>query len=264
VARQKVSRTDSINPPSAAHHGTMAGYGAGCRTRAGCVFDLTSPTLSCVEASIARRGDRELASLPSALLIPRDQHDRHLLISRIAEASREKHGTVWGYRRGCRQSDTCPHSGTALPTCTDARREYYRQYGERRLSGIGRPVDHGTNRGYLLGCTDSDRCPGGADGVSCAHARRRHVRELQRAKGVHPRGVADAHEAGRIIRDLGGHGLSLRAIAKLSGVGRTTVSAIAAAGAGRSIAVETLVRLRSAARAAAARQAGREDPSPRP
>lgn len=135
--------------------------------------------------------------------------------------------------------------GSEGHTCAAARREYAREYRARRLRGEGRPIEHGTSNGYLLGCRDE--CPGGADGMTCSEARARLRRTTARAAGIPEREtLIDATPAVEIVRDLRSRGHSLRGIARLTGAERTTILALADAAPSRMITRETHRKIISA------------------
>lgn len=213
-----------------AMHGTKAGYQGGCTTRSGCRFDRDSPFLSCCEAATARRRDHQLSRLPPDRLLPREGREAEA-IALLSAAIIEKHGSTWGYRRGCRTHRSCPHLALGLPTCAEAKRHYYRRYAELRRNGAGTPIDHGSREGYELGCRGSQVCPGDASGRTCAHARAAHRLSQRRKKGVLPQQVCGREAVTRVI-ELHEAGLSLRTIAALAGVGRTTISGLMARSTG--------------------------------
>jgi hypothetical protein len=97
------------------------------------------------------------------------------------------------------------------------------------MRGDGKPVDHGTSRGYLTGCHDSSECPGGPSGVSCSEARRLYKLQRARAEGVpeRARGV-DAYESAQILRTAVAAGVSIRSIARATGIGVETLRSLTA------------------------------------
>lgn len=50
------------------------------------------------------------------------------LAEMVAGVPLEKHGTLAGYQKGCRDEESCP----AIPTCREANRTYQREYKERK------------------------------------------------------------------------------------------------------------------------------------
>lgn len=77
-----------------------------------------------------------------------------------------RHGTVTGYRQGCR-GEACPES----PSCRDVAREYQREY-RRKQRGVGE-FEHGTTTGYY---SRKCRCD------SCREAMREYSREYRRKR----------------------------------------------------------------------------------
>lgn len=145
------------------------------------------------------------------------------------------HGTVWGYRRGCQTHRECPQWRAGLRTCVEAKRLYATEYREKRGRGHGAPIAHGTNAGYFAGCRNRDTCAKDASGVTCADARNIHKRALSRRAGTPERETpVDAEHAATRIAAWRAKGYSLRKIAELTGVGRSTVTAIAGAADTRS------------------------------
>jgi hypothetical protein len=196
-----------------------------------CEFHGSQDFLTCAEAAIARRSDYSLGRLPEDQPLPR---------ARPAGAAERPepqpgaaphtpvHGTTWGYQRGCREDRTCPHWRRGKVTCAEARRAYLRSYTSDRLAGRGSPLEHGTSNGYLMGCRDARLCPGDGAGLSCSAARSAYRRDLARAAGIAPRAeTVDAQEAARAVRSWLDEGQSVRAIAARTGVGRTTIAALA-------------------------------------
>lgn len=222
---------------AAVPHGSPAGFERGCRSRGGCAQHGSDRFLTCAEAAVVRRRDPALSSLPLDQPLPRTEGESGDAVPESV------HGTVWGYRRGCRRASECPNWSRAAVTCSEARRRYVESYRRARLAGEGAPIVHGTSRGYLTGCRDRGSCPGDEDGRTCSEARSQYMRERRLAAGGLSRTMVDAESASRRIRDLRTMGLSLRRIAALAGVGRTTVTRIAA-GAGRPVRIEKDIRAR--------------------
>lgn len=210
-----------------APHGSPLGFERGCRSKGGCANHSSPDMLTCVEAVIARRRDFSLHRLPKHQPLPRGNGaPAHSSSERsTAERPTEVHGTVWGYRRGCHQSTDCPNWRTGHLTCNEARRRYVERYRDRRMSGIGAPVLHGTSRGYLTGCQDRSACPGDEAGLTCPDARAEYKRRLRSPTSASPV-LVDATAAARRIHLLTRAGFSLRQIAERAGVGRSTVCRI--------------------------------------
>lgn len=207
-------------------HGSPAGYDDGCRSKGGCANDESSPLLTCTEAAQRRRGDFALSRLPADLPLRRDGtvHPPAPADDRDRRAP-EVHGTLWGYRRGCRAPYSCPHWRTGAPTCAEARAQYFRDWAERRRRSAD--IAHGTSTMYLLGCRDGTLCPGDDRGQTCSQARSAYRRRLASARGVPPRVESvDAAPARRRINEWLAAGHSLRKIAQLTQCGRTTLSEI--------------------------------------
>lgn len=96
------------------------------------------------------------------------------------------HGTIHGYVRGCKADSVCPNVEAGGPSCTEAKRTYFREYRRRRASGEGVAITHGIPTGYALGCRSRTECPA-PDGVSCSEARRLAEQGRARKAGVKPR-----------------------------------------------------------------------------
>ncbi|MFB7892502.1 helix-turn-helix domain-containing protein [Microbacterium sp. NPDC056044] len=229
-------------------HGSAAGYRDGCRSRASCRFHESPQFLTCAEAVIARRADFALSRLPEDQPIPRHAPagKRASPPAAAGEGRALVHGTTWGYQRGCRENRSCPHWRQGKITCAEARRRYLSTYTAERQAGRWRPIEHGTSNGYLLGCRDPRLCPGDPVGQTCSAARAAYKRGIARAAGIPPRSeTIDASEAARRIRTWVEQGLSVRAIAERTGVGRTTIADLAkpADSARRRVSVTTLQRI---------------------
>lgn len=217
-----------MNVVPASLHGSPKGYELGCRSKGGCPHHRDPLVLTCAEAAIAVRGDRTIAALPVDRPIPR--------LAEIVTTAKENasdpplpetHGTVWRYRQGCTDARRCPHWRLGRLTCPDARRRYFAEYHARRRSGSGTPITHGTSGGYLSGCTSADMCPRDEHGRSCHQARAEYRRRRARAQGISaptPRVVA--REAAQLVVELTQRSLTLRAIARMTGVGRSTIARI--------------------------------------
>lgn len=227
------SQSHGVGPTSASDasraqavpHGSPLSYQQGCRTRAACPQWSSSEYLTCAEAAVARRRDWQVAQLPIGIPIPRS--DMGALEILQSWRRRAAHGTLWGYRRGCRDRSKCPNARFGLETCTDARRTYFREYERRRTTGAGTRLEHGTVKAYHAGCRDPLTCPGDAAGLTCVEARRRHrrasARHLPNSKGP----LVDALPAVVRVQEMLASGRSARAIAQETGVGRTTIDKIA-------------------------------------
>lgn len=216
-------------------HGTPAGYAQGCRSRGGCQHHGSSVILTCVDAHIARHADFRLSRLPATTQV------RRVVVTAApsvppspSEADAGPavalpvHGTVWGYRRGCHGHRECPQWRTGLRTCVEAKRLYVTEYAKNRGCGHGAPIAHGTPAGYFAGCRDRVACTGDASGVTCADARNSHRRTSARRAGTPERETpVDAADVASRIAAWRAQGYSLRRIAQLTGVGRSTVMAIA-------------------------------------
>lgn len=180
-------------------HGTAAGFGAGCRSRGGCP-NHGSPVLTCVEADSARRSDFSIARLPIDEPVRRE-----------ALVSPRSPRTVPAQPRASRVSKPATASGN-----------------RRRDRRVTDEAAHGTTTGYLKGCRRHEDCPRGQDGASCHQVRNRSRRALARRRGVASKPPpVDALPALERIAELKDAGVSLRTIAKLCGVGRTTITNIA-------------------------------------
>lgn len=216
-------------------HGTPAGYARGCRSRGGCQHHGSPDFLTCVDAHIARQADFRLSRLPTTVQVRRVVFQAAASLTPTAPTDEAGpavtspvHGTVWGYRRGCRGHRECPRWRTGLPTCVEAKRLYATEYARNRERGHGTPIAHGTTAGYFAGCRDRGACAGDASGVTCADARNTHKRAEARRAGTPEReNPVDAADAATRIAAWRAQGYSLRTIARLSGVGRSTVTAIA-------------------------------------
>lgn len=205
-------------------HGSRAGYELGCRSKGGCLHDADSEFLTCAEAAIRSRWDFAAAKLPDDQPLPRAGAPAPAATTTTTTRSGPVHGTPWGYQRGCRDSRQCPNWRAGRVTCAEARSRYVTKNKERRRRGHGSGIQHGTSGGYLLGCRDRDACPGDATGRTCPEARAAHRRALARTA---PRTeTTDAAKARRRIQGWIAEGLSIRQVAKLTGCGRTTITAI--------------------------------------
>src|SRR5690606_22166632 len=195
-------------------------------------YHQSADFLTCVEASIAIRGNFRLRNFSMDQRIPRAAAQSSLSVdSQTTDAPGRSpvHGTVWGYRRGCTRSRGCPHWSLGGVTCSEARRRYFRAYHDARRRGDGTPLRHGTSAGYLSGCRVPEQCPRDAEGVTCSEARASYRRDYSRARGIRAReeGVPARSAAEQILR-LRVSGLSFREIARRAGVGRSTVLRIVA------------------------------------
>lgn len=212
-------------------HGTVHGYRSGCRSRGGCQHHGSGEYVTCVDAAMLVRSDITLSRLPAHQRIPRHRSQTTAAPSRPAPAAtiESHHGTMRGYRRGCHRDQDCPHWRQGHVTCAEARRRYATDYRARRTAGFGVAIPHGTSRGYLTGCRDRERCPGYDAGMTCPDARNRHKLAVARAAGTPPRqDSVDATVATQRVRSWQRNGISLRTIARLTGVGRSTIGILAA------------------------------------
>lgn len=210
-------------------HGSPRGFAAGCRSHGGCPHHRSPVFLTCAEAALAHRSDYALGRTDAALPVRRPPSSASVLPDPAPSVEpRRVHGTISGYRRGCVADDLCPHRRVGAATCAEARRHYIAGYKRRRLEGVGTPVPHGTSNGYLLGCRDERGCPGIVSGRTCAGARADYRATRARAAGVSRAvaavGAGDVHEK---LQEWMRHGVSVRRIASVAGVSRTTVASIA-------------------------------------
>lgn len=230
-------------------HGSVDGYRSGCRSRGGCQHHGSAEYVTCADAAILARSDIILSRLPSHQPIPRNRPQTAAVPSRLPspETVEPRHGTMRGYRRGCHRDRECPHWRQGRLTCAEARRRYVTDYRARRTSGDGAAIVHGTSRGYLTGCRDRERCPGDDSGLSCPDARNHHKLAVARAAGTPPRqDSVDAAAATQRVRAWQQDGISLRTIARLTGVGRSTIGILAAGARGHSalrVSAATLARV---------------------
>lgn len=220
-----------LTPPLGAAHGSHDGYDGGCRTARMCPHDGSSEWLTCAEAAVRRRGDYGWMSFPRFLAMPRDDSPESAKRALAAAPQRSLvHGTIWGYARGCRDSRRCPRGGGR--SCFEARRAYLQQWRLARLANLENPLEHGTTRGYTSGCRAQSTCPGDATGRTCIQAQRAYKLTRARNQGVRERRAADnAESAAAHVRALLACGVSIRELARRSGVGRTTLSELARYGA---------------------------------
>ncbi len=212
-------------------HGSPAGFAAGCRSRGGCPHARSETTLTCVEASIARRRDYAYARLPATQVLPRSCAQA-VTPTLTRDVDSDVHGTPRGYRRGCVSDRHCLNWELGRITCAEARRRYLAKWKASRWEGTGRSIEHGTSNGYLLGCRD--RCPGDAQGMTCSDARTRYKLDRARAAGVHPRDeLVPADEIVRVLRQWVNAGRSIRSIARATGCGKSTLTALLTSDAAR-------------------------------
>lgn len=135
-----------------------------------------------------------------------------------------KHGTVWGYARGCDTIEGCPNHALGLPSCVEERRRYNREYAARRRRGDGPEIAHGTTTGYSLGCHDRSLCPGNAEGLTCSDAQREADLRRRRSKGVAPRAeLTDSAPARERIHALQDAGLTIMQIVERTQVSKTAI-----------------------------------------
>lgn len=135
-----------------------------------------------------------------------------------------KHGTVWGYARGCRKVEDCPNHAKGLPSCTEEHRRYGREYAARRRRGEGPEITHGTTTGYAMGCHVRTECPGDVDGLTCSDAQREHEERRRRARGVQPRPeLTDSQPSREHVQRLREAQMSIRHIAETAQVSKTAI-----------------------------------------
>lgn len=207
-------------------HGSPAGYLAGCRSRGGCAHHESTTYLTCAEAYVAAKGDRRLASLSATIPVPRDPAG----LARLLQEAQRVHGSPYGYERGCRTRETCPNHSRGLTTCVEAHVAYRRDWLARRRAGQGRPIPHGTPAGYLAGCRIEADCPAPM-GLTCAAARRAERRAERHSTPQYTFVVSDVTGLAKAIDAVTAGGkLSLREVARRSGIGRSTVIRIVRAG----------------------------------
>lgn len=202
-----------------------------------------------------RRAEYRLWQLPLDQPLPRSAPMGEPTVAsapvRSTDIRGSAHGSLGGYRRGCRVDELCPNWAHALITCASARRQYMRDYRERRFRDANHAFAHGTPYGYYLGCRDRRSCPGdGESGLKCADAQARRRRETAAAAGIPARvDPVCSRAASERIWELRERGLTIRSIARLTGCGRTTISELARTGSDRRSRInpETLERIVGAA-----------------
>lgn len=186
-------------------HGTLEGYWQG-----GCYRDDLCPAdPTCAAVNLSHATGREPpAPRKHTPKKPRTPHQ-------------PVHGTVYGFARGCKSESECPNVATGGPSCSEARRAYYREYTARRRAGAGPALKHGTPSGYQLGCHSRETCPGGPDGLTCADASLAAERDRRRRAGI-PEQIARVDSAPAIahLAALREQGMSIPAIVAASGVSR--------------------------------------------
>jgi len=160
--------------------------------------------------------------------IEESKAQRILAVTTAAKRERKRppevHGTVFGWRRGCRKDEACPNHGTDRPTCLAAHSSYYRDYRRARAAGAGPEIHHGTTTGYQMGCRDRASCPGGPDGRTCSDAAADADRERRRRAGrPEARPTIPSKPAVDHIRALREAGMSINEIAVAAGCGRTAI-----------------------------------------
>ena len=203
--------------PSAPEHGTLDGYWLG-----GCYRDDSCPANpSCAEVNLAHNRGESIEPTPARQAAAPTVSSR----PKRESAPREPvHGTVYGWRRGCRVPEECPSALAGGISCSEEKQRYYANYRATRKAGGGPEINHGTPSGYQLGCHDRATCPGGADGTSCADASLAAERQRRRARGIPERPpVVDSAAAIAHIAELRSAGMPITEIIKRSGVGRTAI-----------------------------------------
>lgn len=189
--------------------------------------------------AIASKPARAIAAKPKRITAPKSPRRAPAPVARSTETIRtprrvtqpkvrtpreEVHGTVYGWRRGCRTAEDCPSALAGGKSCTEVKREYYADYRAARRAGAGPEIKHGTASGYQLGCHDRATCPGGADGTTCADASLEAERRRRRARGIpEQRRVVDSKPAIEHIATLRAAGMPITEIISRSGVGRTAI-----------------------------------------
>lgn len=140
-------------------------------------------------------------------------------------------GTNASYARGCRCEE-----------CTDAHREYHREYTKRRRIE-GADGYHGTAYGYQLGCRGGS-CP---QTPSCTTAMLDADRARRRAAGIPAKELVDATPVRAHVMDLRAAGMTVDQVAEKASVPRATIKALLfSRGVGRPP-VETLLAERAVA-----------------
>lgn len=154
-------------------HGTTLGYAAGCRSLGGCpgkdgpygqscmdarrrqmgewpyaravangrevellareVEERTAPPSSSPKVAQAKRAQRKNQGLPAAAAA--DVEEPVEVAPVEAPAPDLKHGTTWGYARGCRTAEACP-KGADGRSCVQAQNEYQREYRARKKAEL--------------------------------------------------------------------------------------------------------------------------------
>ncbi len=205
-----------------------------------------TPTATTAPTETAPKPARAIAAKPAR--IPAPKSPRHAPASRAAAQApvlrstetirtprratqpkariprEEVHGTVYGWRRGCRTAEDCPSALAGGKSCTEVKREYYADYRAARRAGAGPEIKHGTASGYQLGCHDRATCPGGTDGTTCPDASLEAERRRRRARGIpEQRTVVDSKPAIEHIAALRAAGMPITEIISRSGVGRTAI-----------------------------------------
>lgn len=147
-------------------HGTTAGYDAGCRSLGGCPGKDGRWAQTCTAAKSRSRMEfgysKAVAKGREVELLEREVEARLKPTAVPAEVARAKasqrkqqgvpaqpvveaaevaanaafrHGTTWGYARGCKDSATCPR-GADGRSCTEAQNEYQREYRARKKAEL--------------------------------------------------------------------------------------------------------------------------------
>jgi len=165
-------------------HGTVGRYEAGCFTTA------CPATPSCADVNLARLQPNGTASSV--------ERKPHRATGRPQGRPPKPHGTNASWARGCRDDASCPSALEGGVSCTEAHRQYHRDYqAARRVAGA--EGHHGTPYGYQLGCKVREDCPAE---VSCADASLAEERRRRREAGIDARELVDAEPVRRHVIEL--------------------------------------------------------------
>jgi hypothetical protein len=200
-------------------HGTPAGYQAGCRSRGGCPRH-TSEHLTCVEAQTQEWGQYR----------PPKESTRRSILQQVRDHEPQPNQRPARQRSARTRESRTGHLDSGRRPTAESTRDVS-EGRSRSPQRVRAPADralHGTEAGYIRGCTHDDFCPRGHEGTTCREARNVARRRRARAAGTAARLESiDAHEAAERIRELQDLGMSLRAIGRASAVGHTTITNIA-------------------------------------
>jgi hypothetical protein len=146
---------------------------------------------------------------------------------RVRTPRQPVHGTVYGWRRGCRDEEGCPNLAAGGKSCSEVKRDYYADYRAARQAGGGPPIKHGTASGYQFGCRDRATCPGDRQGVTCPDASLAAEARRRRARGIpEKQPVVDSAPILEHIAALRDGGMTIAEIITRSGVSRTAIRAL--------------------------------------